>query len=338
MQTPSNPKSLPGAKAVTQAPGSFNTDRLFFFVVLLSFLLHSFFAVMVRQVDIKKIPEATIEDIPQRYVRMIMDKPRVIEKKRVLDKSLAAETAAKAEEAAASKDKDTPQGKVSAKRVAAQKNVAQRAARVGNTLRTTGMLALLTGKGPTRSMARGAVDVMEGASFKGADLDAALKGVTGVQRGVSAADMEIKLSTRRVTSSDKVSIEDYVSGFGKKEKTLDKLGSIEITKPKTVGAAANAANRDDKVISQYVKDNMRSIKAAYDRVLKSKPELSGKITVRFTILPSGKVGDVEIADSTIDDAELLDRIIKVVRNWRFPVIPDTEGDVTVNFPFLFQPK
>ena len=68
------------------------------------------------------------------------------------------------------------------------------------------------------------------------------------------------------------------------------------------------------------------------------PTLAGKITVRFTILPSGRVSDVTVADSSIDDEGLKSRIIRVIKNWRFPAIPESEGNVTVNFPFIFQQK
>lgn len=328
------------AKGPSDAPETFNTDRFFLLIVVFSFLVHFVFVFMVKQVDIKAIPEPTIEELPQRLVKILMDKPKVPEKVKVAEKAAASsETAARTEDPAeVSKGSSGPQGKVSAKRVAAQKNVAKRAQRVERELRTTGVLALLTGRGPTRSSSRAVADIMGGASTKGVDLDAALKGVTGVQRAGSEADMEVKLTTKKVVNSDKVSIEDFVQSFGKKDKAFDKLGSIEITRPKTVGTASASAKRDDKLIADYVKENMRSIKAAYERILKNKPDLSGKITIRFTILASGRVSDVEVTDSTVDDPELADKIIKVVRNWRFPEIPDTEGSVTVNFPFIFQPK
>ena len=83
---------------------------------------------------------------------------------------------------------------------------------------------------------------------------------------------------------------------------------------------------------------MRSIKAAYNRILKQNPTLAGKITVRFTILPSGRVSDVKVVESTVDDESLKSRIVRVIKNWRFSTIPESEGKVTVNFPFIFQPK
>ncbi|OGS37137.1 MAG: hypothetical protein A2293_15775 [Elusimicrobia bacterium RIFOXYB2_FULL_49_7] len=325
----------PGYPAVSDAPPTFNAERVFLFIAFLSFLIHLIFAYFINQVDIKKIPQPTIDELPQRIVKILMDKPRVPEKKKkeavVNEKAVEDISTPEKKEAVVQKEK-------AQRKVAAQKNVAKRAAKVEQELRTSGMLALLTGKGPSRSMGRSAVDVLGGASVKNVDLDAALKNVSGIRRAGSEADMQVQLTTKKVVASEKVSIEQYVQSFGSKDKSLDKLGSIEITKPKTVGTASTSAKRDDRVIGDYVKTNMRSIKAAYDRLLKNKPDLAGKITIRFTIESSGRVVDVEVVESSMEDSELIDKIIRVVRNWRFPEISESEGSVTVNFPFIFQPK
>jgi TonB family protein len=127
-----------------------------------------------------------------------------------------------------------------------------------------------------------------------------------------------------------------VKGFGRSEKSLNKLGDIQVSKPKTIGPAPTSANRDEDVISNFVKKNMRSIEAEYNRLLKVDPGLNGKITVRFTILPDGRVTDVEVVDATMDNETLKQKILRVVGNWVFPPIGENEGNLTVNFPFVFQ--
>jgi TonB family protein len=318
-------------------------DRYFFVFILASFLIHFFFVMSVKRVDVSKIKPKTIEEVPQRIARLLMNKPKQPEIKKIKAQGLrkteaAAEKAPAAEAPAAGRGVGNATGPVTKERRAAQVNVARKASRIEKELRTTGMLALLTGQGPSRYRGRGgAVDILGGQNVKSVDLDAALRGVTGVTRAGSEADLSVKLTTRRVVETNqKVSIADMVQGFGRTEKTLDKLGDIQVSKPKTIGAAPQSANRDENVISAFVKKNMRSIEAEYNRLLKADPALNGKITVRFTILPDGRVTDVDVVESTMDSDALKQKILRVVGNWVFPSIAEGEGNLTVNFPFVFQ--
>ena len=321
----------------------YDYDRYFFVFILVSLLAHFFFVMSVKRIDTSKIKPKTIEEMPQRIARIIMNKPKQPEIKKVkvqaMPKAEAAVEKAQAVEApSAGHGSGTATGPVSKERRAAQVNVARKASRIEKELRTTGMLALLTGQGPSRYRGRGgAVDILGGQGVKSVDLDAALRGVTGVTRAGSEADLSVKLTTRRVVETNqKVSIADMVQGFGRTEKTLDKLGDIQVSKPKTIGTAPQSANRDENVISAFVKKNMRSIEAEYNRLLKADPALNGKITVKFTILPDGRVTDVEVVESTMDSDALKQKIVRVVSNWVFPTIGESEGNLTVNFPFVFQ--
>ncbi|MFH0918779.1 MAG: AgmX/PglI C-terminal domain-containing protein [Fibrobacterota bacterium] len=321
----------------------YDYDRWFILFIAASIVAHVIFMVMVKRVDTTTIKEKTIEEMPQRIARLLMDKPKKPEKKKIVSGAAQAvkttETQADVPPSEGKGQTGAPSAAGTQARKAAQVNVARRASKIEQELRSTGMLAVLSGMGPTRSRGRAVVDVLGGKRVGNADLDAVLRNVTGVQRAGSEADMEVKLTTRRVVeSSQAVSIADMVSGFGRTEKTLQKLGDIQVSKPKTVGNAVNSANRNDQTIMAYVKSNMRSIMAEYNRLLKANPSLSGKITVRFTILANGTVTDVEISETTVDDAALQDRILRVVKNWMFPAIAENEGDITVNFPFVFQPN
>ncbi len=319
----------------------YDYDRYFFVFILVSLALHFILVVSVKRVDTTKIKPKTIEEMPQRIARLIMNKPKVPEPIKKTKIQNTAQTQVASEKSAVSEasgpSRGNATGPVSKERRAAQANVARKATRIEKELRSTGMLALLTGQGPSRYRGRGAVDVLGGQSTKAVDLDAALKGVTGVTRAGSEADLSVKLTTRRVVETEqKISIADMVQGFGRTEKTLDKLGDIQVSKPKTIGTAPQSTNRNDEAVMAFVKKNMRSIEAEYNRLLKADPALNGKVTVRFTILPDGRVTDVEVVESTIDNEGLKQKIVRVVGNWVFPAIADSEGNLTVNFPFVFQ--
>ena len=75
---------------------------------------------------------------------------------------------------------------------------------------------------------------------------------------------------------------------------------------------------------------------SYEKYLKRNPNLAGKLTVRFTIAASGRVTSVQILENTTGNENLQRDIIRKIKMWRFEKI--TEGDVTVTYPFVFQPS
>jgi TonB family protein len=326
---------------VVGTPVTPDSDNRFVVVILLSIVIHLGFIYYLKSVDISQMAPITVEEMPQRIAKLIMNKPQPKEIKKVeSDKGIEKKVEETVEKALTPEAAEKVAAEVQVKqKKAAQAQVAQRAVKVEKELRSTGMLALLTGAGPTRSRSRSAVDILGGQGVKGTNLDEALKGVTGVSRAGSEADLEKTLTTRRVVSTEeKVSISDMVKGFGSASKQMDKLGDIQVSKPKTIGAVPQSANRDETAITDFIKKNMRSILAEYNRLLKINPGLTGKVTIRFTITPAGNVIDVEVAESTITDESLQNRMVRVISNWVFPAIGSTEGNLTVNYPFVFQPN
>jgi hypothetical protein len=92
-------------------------------------------------------------------------------------------------------------------------------------------------------------------------------------------------------------------------------------------------------IMKTVMDNLAKLRYAYNKRLKEKPFLYGKITVKFSISQNGNVLSSEVVSSTIDDSKL-DTIIKQkIMGWKFDtlVLPNnTSVDTTiVIYPFVF---
>jgi hypothetical protein len=89
-------------------------------------------------------------------------------------------------------------------------------------------------------------------------------------------------------------------------------------------------------IMREVMIGLRDLKAAYNRTLRERPGLKGKITVKFAIDEFGKVifAEAETPGTTIDDAALIDEFVKIVSTWKFGRIAKP-GDVTeVVYPFV----
>jgi TonB family protein len=80
---------------------------------------------------------------------------------------------------------------------------------------------------------------------------------------------------------------------------------------------------------------MAALRHAYNRRLREKPGLAGRITVKFSIDEFGKVIFAQVVESTMNDSELETTVVSRIRNWVFEKI-DKPGDVTeVTYPFVF---
>ncbi|MDD5674632.1 MAG: AgmX/PglI C-terminal domain-containing protein [Chitinivibrionales bacterium] len=88
-------------------------------------------------------------------------------------------------------------------------------------------------------------------------------------------------------------------------------------------------------IMAVVMQNLTALRFAYNKRLRQKPGLQGKITVRFAIDEFGTVIFCDVVRSLMDDQELEALVVGSIRKWRFSKI-DKPGDVTeVVYPFVF---
>lgn len=103
--------------------------------------------------------------------------------------------------------------------------------------------------------------------------------------------------------------------------------------PSISGAEGGTSGRTLAEIRQVVASYIPGLKYLYDRELKSRPTLHGKLTVEFVIAPEGHVAEVRIVQSALDHPALENAILSRIRGWKFPEKP---GDATrVTFPFDF---
>lgn len=316
------------------------TDLRFLLIALLSLCLHLVVSYTLAGIEVEE-PEPQLQEIPERFAKLIVDKPIPKKEKAAVT---GEEGATKAEEdAEATEDVQNlpPEKKKAKKRAAAKKAVAARAAKVEKKIRTVGVLGMLTGAGTT-AKGPGVVDVLGAVGKKrerSGDLDKALESISGLQRASDATVVKKKLVKSKDVAVDHTeSIDDLVASIGNAQSSsLAKKGTFVVRRPESIeGAASSHAKRDDKAVGRVVRSHKMSIRMSYERYLKRDPSLAGKITVRFTIAANGRVSRVEILENTTGSEALERDIRRKVRMWRFESI--TEGDVTVTYPFIFRPS
>jgi len=114
-----------------------------------------------------------------------------------------------------------------------------------------------------------------------------------------------------------------------------KPDSTDPTKEKMKKQARVGNYRSEEDIAYVVDKNKGKLHAIYRRVRRSDPGIQGKIVLEITILPSGKVENVKIASSELQNTKLEARIIARVKQFDFGA--QNVKKVTVTYPIEFLP-
>lgn len=315
-------------------------DLRFATVASLSLLIHSILIYQINMVKLPPIRMIMIEKIPERFAKLIVDKPLPKpDKKPKSEQTKGAGDAASERPEAMPPRTEAREPKVR-DRKEAKKAVAARAARVEKKIRTVGVLGMLTGVGTTAS-GPSVVDVLASAGRRGSgiDLETALANMDGLKRTSDIDVLDRKLVRSKEARVDRrMEIDDLVADITTPAAaSLAKKGNFVIQRPESIeGAAATSAKRDTRAINKIVSSHKTSIRMTYEKYLKRDPGLAGKVTIRFTIAASGRVTAVQALENTTGSPELEHDILRKIRMWRFEQV--SEGDATVTYPFVFRPS
>jgi TonB family protein len=99
--------------------------------------------------------------------------------------------------------------------------------------------------------------------------------------------------------------------------------------------AGRSAGRSIEEIQMIFDRNKGAIYSIYNRALRQNPALQGKVVLRLTITPSGKVTDCTVISSELDDAVLGDKIAQRVKLFDFGA--QDVNEVTITYPIDFLP-
>jgi hypothetical protein len=92
---------------------------------------------------------------------------------------------------------------------------------------------------------------------------------------------------------------------------------------------------DRDVIRRIVRAHISEIRHCYNQGLARDPDLTGSVTVKFTIGPTGHVSASSV-QSTDLPADVADCIADAPKRWKFPQ-PEGGGNVIVAYPFVLSP-
>ncbi len=99
------------------------------------------------------------------------------------------------------------------------------------------------------------------------------------------------------------------------------------------GAAMVKGSLSKEVIRRIVHRHINEIKFCYERQLAKRPDIGGRVSVKFIISATGAVQMAAVASSTMGDPQVENCISQAVRRWTFPQ-PEGGGIVIVTYPFM----
>ncbi|HEX7082095.1 MAG TPA: AgmX/PglI C-terminal domain-containing protein [Gammaproteobacteria bacterium] len=105
--------------------------------------------------------------------------------------------------------------------------------------------------------------------------------------------------------------------------------------PVARGDASDRPSRSREEIERVFDQNKGAIYALYNRALRQNPALQGKLVLRLTIAPDGRVTSCEVVSSELNDPELERRLVQRVMLFQFE--PKDVAPVTTTKPIDFFP-
>jgi TonB family protein len=155
-----------------------------------------------------------------------------------------------------------------------------------------------------------------------------------VRSGRSASDVNVAVATRTSGASADAAGSTL-------EGSLVAIESVDAYDPATGELAATGSgsgvgeHRSSASLLAVVRKYAPGIQYCYENELKRDQGLEGKIVVALTVSASGEVLGVELVTDTLDRSALNSCALAQIREWKFP--PIEEGQVTFRVPFVFTP-
>jgi len=130
-------------------------------------------------------------------------------------------------------------------------------------------------------------------------------------------------------------VDDLLGGLSGGGLELRKKGELRVSSPDFLRGGNLTGGRSRASIQRVVMQNIAALRYAYNRRLREKPGLCGKITTKFAIDEFGNVVFAMVMESTMNDSSFEQTVLARIKSWNFDKI-DKPGDVTdVTYPLVF---
>ncbi len=280
---------------------------------------HLVFAGYVRSLPAP--PPPRVDDVPDRFVRLIVPKPPAKPKREEPTKrpDVDREAAKKA-----AKKRETPPPPRVTDPETARKLAEVRKEHMREQVAKTGLLKILGAQG-----GQGALDDLVGKGAPATDQDRAFAGLGGVTDPSAAGGIR---AAERAHTGKSISADPIRGGGVKEAGATTAKSEREVRGVAKQEAASVDGELDQAQVMAEIRKRNGTIRRCYEKGLKRNGTLHGKLTVRFQITGSGTVTQVSLPEDDIGDPEVASCVTGAVRTWRFPA---GGASATVEVPFVF---
>lgn len=121
------------------------------------------------------------------------------------------------------------------------------------------------------------------------------------------------------------------AGYGK----MSMVGSSQAYSVPVESEAIIEGGLDREQIAEVIRRHIGQVRYCYEKGLQSSPKLSGRVSVKFKIAPSGRVSVASVSRSSLRNSRVENCIVRRLKGWRFPK-PRGGVVVKVNYPFVLK--
>ncbi len=303
-----------------------------YFPKILSFSVLLHVALLIAALLTPLRPTGLSEDLfmnPNRFAKLILEAPKKEQPKKKFERKVPEQEATKKSDAAFAKREEV---KKENKKDAPQIDVQKREKDI-EIAKNAGLLALLK-----KRAGGGAVSNVFGPGGLGTGINNAMGALQG--QGVGDAAGAGGLGARGVGvggGGGALGIGGIGTfghgkggGYGNVDLGGGGKGETRIVPGKIV--YKGALTQED--IGRVIRRHLAQFKFCYEKELTRNPNLAGKVTVKFIINGMGKVQTAEIGESSMNDPNVEECSLRVMRRLLFPQ-PKGGGIVEVTYPFVF---
>lgn len=290
------------------------------------------FLIAVLLAPVREIAVTSVEQIPERFARLIIEKPKPKPAAAAPEAQMTQQAepqAAKPEPAPAPE----PQVQPRARRLEAAR---ERPPDTGVEGRRRAQEATATVQQATKAIDRSLAGLSTSLQSTSADDGRpSRRRARTVRAGRSGGDLAAVDATVSTGAAD--------LGGSAVEGTLVAIGGLSAAEPAAAGGAEGAVGsgsapgvyRSTASLLAVVQKYAAGIQYCYGNELKHDPTLAGKLVVAMTVSASGRVTEATIVQNTVRSKSLEACALSQIREWRFPAIEG--GATTFQAPFVFTP-
>ena len=160
--------------------------------------------------------------------------------------------------------------------------------------------------------------------------------------GRNAKDKAVSAVDTAVVAAETVNINDEQQKYGIinvsscfsgeliSPSQFDSLRMVDVENALNSGTITG--NRSKESIHIRISQNWIYFRYAYNRHRRDKPDLVGRITVKFAIDGFGKVIFARVAESTVNDTTFENKVVNIIKGWVFDKIDKPEDITVVTLP------